>query len=382
MSYQVKKTITFNKNNAQPVNVLKGAILEKDDGEQVIQLKLCNTGKEILSKVPVKITCYGQDKQVLGVQKYEYQKIFVKPGEKFGTNIAIPLQYNATDVFSVEFSDNCESLQVNSSKLKSGENDILSMFYNVFLGIVFCIGLLLTLYMVWCLLDSGVGAVGLAPQVIPGLLFPYALIQIYYSEDKQYNRLKQFSIFFFLLICLFPILGGFAVKNIYRNLIIIVMWTILVYVSIIKRKRDTKIIVALFVIFIIGMLFTYKGIAISNVLLSNVIERIDEDFLPEFLSYYSRRGETIDSFTKAWSFIITSSNLQNLQLDSMPLIGIITRTQVSDFTFLGDDYFLAMKLLKSGNGLKLFSILGIYLWSFYKLFNINFKIMPPKGRRI
>ncbi|MCC3397284.1 hypothetical protein D4759_19450 [Clostridiales bacterium AHG0011] len=160
------------------------------------------------------------------------------------------------------------------------------------------------------------------------------------------------------------------------------MWTILVYVSIIKRKRDTKIIVALFVIFIIGMLFTYKGIAISNVLLSNVIERIDEDFLPEFLSYYSRRGETIDSFTKAWSFIITSSNLQNLQLDSMPLIGIITRTQVSDFTFLGDDYFLAMKLLKSGNGLKLFSILGIYLWSFYKLFNINFKIMPPKGRRI
>lgn len=134
MSYQVKKTITFDKNNAKPVSILKGAILEKDNGGRVIQLKLCNTGKGILNKVSVKIICFNQDKQVLGTQKYEYEKIFVKSGEIFGTDIAIPLKYNDTDTFSVEFANDYKELQVTNSKIgiknDKKNKDISKVNYN------------------------------------------------------------------------------------------------------------------------------------------------------------------------------------------------------------------------------------------------------------
>lgn len=372
MSYQVKKTIEFNNSYEKPVNILKGAILEKDDGGRVIQLKLCNTGNDILNKVSVNIICLSEDEQVLGTQKYEYQKIFIKPGEVFGTDIAIPLQYNDTNIFSVEFDSN-ESLQIKNFKRKKEKSDIPTIFFNFISGLIFFISMLFALFLIWSNFDPGVGTVQIALQVIPGILFPSALIQTYFNEDKQYKRLKFIGLFFLILICLFPFLGGWSEMEVYRTSIIIMMWILLIGVTIKKRKKDIKLIMVLFIMFMVGMYFTSKATAISSELIRKLIEDIGNENVLAELEYWLIRGKGIDSLYNSWSFIISSNNLQMLDLfGNLEFVSAIKKDS---------DYYLAMKLLQYGNILRSFSILGIYLWSLLKLIKIKFRILPPKRER-
>ena len=372
MSYQVKKTIEFNNSYEKPVNILKGAILEKDDGERVIQLKLCNTGDDILNKVSVNIICLSEDEQVLGTQKYEYQKIFVKPGEVFGTDIAIPLQYNDTNIFSVEFDSN-ESLQIKNFKRKKEKSDIPTTFFNFFSGLVFFINLLFTVLLVWSNFEPGVETVSLMLQVVPGILFPCVLIQTYFNEDKQYNMLKFLFLFFFILICLFPFLGGWSETEVYRTSIIIMMWILLIGTTIWKRKKDIKLIIVLFIMFMVGMYFTSKATTISSELIRKIIEDIDNESILAEIVYFSMRGNGIDSLYNSCSFIISSNNLQ--------IPEFLKSLEYLSGTKMDSDYYLAMRLLQRGNILRSFSILGIYLWSLLKLIKIKFKILPPKRER-
>ena len=376
MSYRVKKTIEFDENSAKPVSILRGAILEKDNGEQVIQLKLCNTGEDILNKVAVKIICLSQDKQVLGTQKYEYQKIFVKLGEIFGTDIPIPMEYNDTDTFSVEF-DNNERLQVKSCKRKREKVDFPTALFNLFSGMVFCINILLVFFLVWCIFDPYIGTVPLAPQVIPGILFPCALVQIYFREAKEYKAIKFSSLFFFILICAFPFLGGWAKKEVYRAFIIIMIWVILISVTLKKKKKDIRLILALFIMFMIGMYFTYRSSAASSELIKKVIEDIDNERALSEMAYGLVRGEGIGSIYNSRSFIISSNNLQ--VIDSLGRIGWISLTQVIEQ--MESEYYQALRLLRIGNILRLFSILGIYLWSALNLLKIKFQILPSRKER-
>ncbi len=121
MGYEVKKVIEFGQENTKPVELLKGAILLKDGTEQVLQLKLRNNGKDILSRVTVKITCIGKDGQVVGVQSYTYEKIFVTVGTEFGTDVAIPLKYKNVESVSVEIEKNIEKLKVSSKNISKKE---------------------------------------------------------------------------------------------------------------------------------------------------------------------------------------------------------------------------------------------------------------------
>ena len=89
MGYEVKKVIEFGRENTKPVGLLKGAILLKDGAEQVLQLKLRNNGKDILNRVTAKIICIGKDGQVIGIQSYTYEKVFVTSGTEFGVDVAI-----------------------------------------------------------------------------------------------------------------------------------------------------------------------------------------------------------------------------------------------------------------------------------------------------
>ena len=151
MGYQIIKKIDFSETQKKPISILKGAILENSNGEQFIQLKLRNTGNDILSKASVKIICYKQDHTVLGSQLYTYNKIFVRSGETFGTNVPIPLQFNGTDTFTIEFSNEYEKLQVNTNKIKNAKINIPIILCNTITCILFLSGIILSI-----LLLSGV----------------------------------------------------------------------------------------------------------------------------------------------------------------------------------------------------------------------------------
>ncbi len=118
MGYQVVKKIAFDEKQTKPVSILKGAILENDNGNHFIQLKLCNTSNDILSKASVLITCFNQDHAILGTQAYTYDKIFVKSGDTFGTDVPIPLEFCDTDTFTVEFTNEIDKLQVSTRQTK------------------------------------------------------------------------------------------------------------------------------------------------------------------------------------------------------------------------------------------------------------------------
>lgn len=156
MGYQVIKKIDFNETYTQPFRVLKGAILKKDNGEQFIQLKLCNTGNDILSKASVRILCYDQDQVDLGVQSYTYDKIFIRSGETFGTDVPIPLQFIGTDTFSVELNNDYEKLQVSTNKIKKPKIDIPIILCNIIFSLLILIGFMLSLF----LLAGGLGIIG------------------------------------------------------------------------------------------------------------------------------------------------------------------------------------------------------------------------------
>lgn len=227
--------------------------------------------------------------------------------------------------------------------------------------------------MVWSNFDPGVGTVGLTLQVVPGILFPCVLIQTYFYEDKQYNMLKFLFLFFFILICLFPFLGGWSETEVYRTSIIIMMWILLIGTTIWKRKKDIKLIIVLFIVFMVGMYFTSKAATISSELIRKIIEDIDNESVLAEIEYWSMRGNGIDSLYNSWSFIISSNNLQ------MP--DFLRNLEYISGTKMDSDYYLTMKLLQRGNILRSFSILGIYLWSLLKLTKIKFKILPPKRER-
>lgn len=143
MGYQIIKKIDFNQTRTKPVGILKGAILEKENGERFIQLKLCNTGNDILSKASVEITCYEQDHTVIGTQTYTYNKIFIRSGDIFGTDVAIPLEFCNADTFSVEFNNDCERLQVSTSKIKKPYWNVVDVIITMLSTISAIIGIIL-----------------------------------------------------------------------------------------------------------------------------------------------------------------------------------------------------------------------------------------------
>lgn len=156
MGYQVKKIIEFDPIYKKTVSILKGAILEKDNGEQVLQLKLYNSGDDILNKVTAKIICYGLDKNVLGVQTYTYENLFVKSGETFGTDVPIPLLYDGTETISVEILNNYEKLQVYSSKFENSGPNISSMICNIVVSIASIVGMLIAFILTVGAFNAGV----------------------------------------------------------------------------------------------------------------------------------------------------------------------------------------------------------------------------------
>lgn len=131
-------------------------ILEKDNGEQVLQLKLYNSGDDILNKVTAKIICYGLDKNVLGVQTYTYENLFVKSGETFGTDVPIPLLYDGTETISVEILNNYEKLQVYSSKFENLGPNISSMICNIVVSIASIVGMLIAFILTVGAFNAGV----------------------------------------------------------------------------------------------------------------------------------------------------------------------------------------------------------------------------------
>lgn len=156
MGYQVKKVIEFDQMYKRPVSILKGAILEKDNGKQVLQLKLYNSGDDILNQVTAKITCYGLDTNTLGVQTYTYENLFVKSGETFGTDVPIALLYSKTETISVEIMNNYEKLQVHSSKLGDAGLNISSIICNIVVSIVSIIGVLIAFILTIGAFNAGV----------------------------------------------------------------------------------------------------------------------------------------------------------------------------------------------------------------------------------
>lgn len=151
------------------------------------------------------------------------------------------------------------------------------------------------------------------------------------------------------------------------------MWILLIGTTIWKRKKDIKLIIVLFIMFMVGMYFTSKATTISSELIRKIIEDIDNESILAEIVHFSMRGNGIDSLYNSCSFIISSNNLQ--------IPEFLKSLEYLSGTKMDSDYYLAMRLLQRGNILRSFSILGIYLWSLLKLIKIKFKILPPKRER-
>ena len=101
MAYQTQKILELDQENQEPIGSLRGAILVNDSGERFFQLKLKNNLAHRIEGAKVQIVCYDEDGMYIGSQSYVYQSVGAKPGEIFGTNRAIPIEFEGTDSFSV-----------------------------------------------------------------------------------------------------------------------------------------------------------------------------------------------------------------------------------------------------------------------------------------
>lgn len=101
MAYQTQKILELDQENQEPIGSLRGAILVNDSGERFFQLKLKNNLAHRIEGAKVQIVCYDEDGMYIGSQSYVYQSVGAKPGEIFGTNRAIPIEFEWTDSFSV-----------------------------------------------------------------------------------------------------------------------------------------------------------------------------------------------------------------------------------------------------------------------------------------
>ncbi len=232
MGYEVKKVIEFGQGKERPIGLLKGAILVKDGREPCLQLKLCNNGKDILSKVTVKITCIGKDGEVIGEQHYTYEKIFVTSGMEFGTDVAIPLKYNNTYTVSVELEKNLQSLKISSEKVLKSEWSPI-WFPKVYNIAVASLSILLALYhyyvavSLWNLMAGNInyipwvfgGGYGQGPQLfaaiaITTIIYLYPIIQVLLNREKtSYKRLLISNLAFgvsIICVCGMDIWSEFA----------------------------------------------------------------------------------------------------------------------------------------------------------------------------
>lgn len=101
MAYQTQKILELDQENQEPIGSLRGAILVNDSGERFFQLKLKNNLAHRIEGAKVQIVCYDEDGMYIGSQSYVYQSVGAKPGEIFGTNRAIPIEFEGTDSFSI-----------------------------------------------------------------------------------------------------------------------------------------------------------------------------------------------------------------------------------------------------------------------------------------
>lgn len=325
MGYQVRKIIEFDQKDKKPICILRGAILEKDDGKQMIQLKLCNLGKTILTKATVKITCLGRNENILGIQTYTYENLFVAAEKVFGTDVPIPLEYSDTETFTVKIVEAMDDLQVNSSKIK--ELSYGAIIFNVFAGILFFLGLIISIgipFNVYVCKNL---------QLIPAILFTVTLIHIYYCEERKYKTLIYFDVFFAILPGAYLCWNEWAKQHLSMvngSFMIIFLWLFLLCISLKKKRKESIFIIILFAIFTVGICYRYIALReLTKVFTPNI-----EDFhvsLLITLAPFGAKREMVNMFN------------------------------------IGDSWIAS-------------SIWGIYLVSLYKLIKCRFQLLPLERR--
>lgn len=293
MGYEVKKVIEFGQENTKPVGLMKGAILLKDGKEQVLQLKLRNNGKNILTRATVKITCIGKDGEKIGEQSYTYEKLFVTSDTEFGTDVAIPLKYENVVSVAVEIERDLERLKVSSKNtLKNEWNPtwfpktynvsmpLLAMFFLIYHIIALINWNLLTkgqcLFLFW---GSGYGSFMFqraSAITLTTAIYLYPMTQVILSKNQiNYRQLlisNIVQILAFLLIVRVDSVASMAgASGQYYLCLTVSLAVVLIHVVMIEDIRNKMYILLIGIAMVLIAFIYYKSNAWMNLRGSNLV---------------------------------------------------------------------------------------------------------------
>ena len=189
MGYEILQTFQFGREKEIPVGVEKAAILLRDGMEKVLQLKLKNNSNEILNELAVKITCFNDKGEGIGEQTYTYKDLFAIPGGTFGTNVPIPLMKMETETVAIEIiKKQSDRTIITRNRIRTGAS-LGTTAYNMIVCLVYGVVMILAFVELFTL-----------PMFSSTtFLFPYLMIQMYYSNNQQYKKMKRSTILFVIL---------------------------------------------------------------------------------------------------------------------------------------------------------------------------------------
>ncbi len=276
MSYETIQSLGFRQERLDTVYPLKGAILLKDGRDKVLQLKLHNGSREVIDKVVIEITSISEKGEELGVQSFTYNDLLVDSGMDFGSNIPIPLMFDAATVkVTVKKVDN--DIYIKNNRVVMSKSFGASS-YNAVVCVVFLV------YTLTVLLSF----LGTASTIIPYTLCSYLMVQMIYSDSKKFKVMKLINIvYFFAFILALNIVNVqvmmehrisnsfyyYSNNNYFDSIILLakilplIMWTIWLFVSFRNEKRArTYATVALCIIYLVGVIFEIHWISLCAVL--------------------------------------------------------------------------------------------------------------------
>ena len=272
MSYETIQSLAFRQERLDTVYPLKGAILLKDGRDKVLQLKLHNGTREVIAKLVIEITSISEKGEELGVQSFTYNDLLVDSGMDFGSNIPIPLMFDAATVkVAVKKVDN--DIYIKNNRVVMSKSFGASS-YNAVVCVVFLV------YTLTVLLSF----LGIAYTIIPYTLCSYLMVQMIYSDTKKFKVMKRINIvYFFVFIWALNIemriehiiskVFYYSDYNFLDSIILqvkilpLIMWTIWLFISFRNEKRArTYATAALCIIYLVGSIFEIHWISLCAVL--------------------------------------------------------------------------------------------------------------------